>query len=182
VRDHRITSLHAISVVQSMSYLVDFVFLWQTRKRERPPFALALAFVVSQQRVSGTGAQILASINVVFADMEEGPTKARLGHVCLVSACNTLIGSGLECKEGRTVSVSCFVDALLAILNPFQVILFVFNYCGSYHCVLIKRFFLIYEKFTLQYMYFLHSVPLYVFIILQHRLTFLNTHALLYGF
>jgi hypothetical protein len=142
VRDHRITSLHAISVVQSMSYLVDFArFVADTKARERPPFALALAFVVSQQRVSGTGAQILASIDSVFADMEEGPTKARLGHVCLVSACNTLIGSGLECKEGRTVSVSCFVDALLAILNPFQVILFVFNYCGSYHCVLIKRFF-----------------------------------------
>lgn len=100
-------------------------------ERERPPFALALAFVVSQQRVSGTGVQILASIESVFADMEKSPAKARLGHVCLVSACNTLIGSGLECKEGRTVSVSCFVDALLAILNTFQVILLVFNYRGS---------------------------------------------------
>ena len=132
MRDHRITSLHAISVVQSMSYLVDFArFVADTKARERPPFALALAFVVSQQRVSGTGAQILASIESVFADMEEGPSKARLGHVCLVSACNTFIGSGLECKEGHTVSVSCFVDVLLAIVNPSQVRLLVFNYHGG---------------------------------------------------
>ena len=105
---------------------------WRTRERESAHLShLRLPSVVSQQPDSGTGAQILDSIECVFANMENGTAKARLGHVCLVSACNTLIGSGLECKEGRTVSVSCFVDALLAILNPFQVILFVFNYRGS---------------------------------------------------